>query len=109
MSETLTGGRAVVALAGARLAVDGLFAADLASTTSAELLSSYRELERLARRLAGVEHGFLAQVAARAIPFGAGAASAAVFVRRFLRLHPGEAAARVQAAEAAGPRRTLTG
>ena len=39
----------------------------------------------------------------------AGAASTRAFVRQFLRLHPGEAAARVQAAEAAGPQRTLTG
>ena len=33
----------------------------------------------------------------------------AALLRQVLRLHPGEAAARVRAAEAAGPRRALTG
>ena len=101
--------RAAVALGDAHAAVDDLLAADLTVGTDAELLECYRELERLARRLAAVEHAFITEVAARCIPGQQAKASTAGFVRALLRLQPADATARVKAAEAAGPRRALTG
>jgi hypothetical protein len=114
MSEALVADRVTVdpvaaALAGAHALVDDLLTTDLTGSPDAELLESYRELERLARRLAAVEHSFIAEVEARSLPFAHGAASTAVFLRRWLRLHPGEAGARVAAAHAGGPQRTPTG
>jgi Domain of unknown function (DUF222) len=94
-----------VALAGAHSLVDDLFAADLTLGTDDELLASLRDLERLTRRLVAVGHGLIAEAQDRCLPHSLGAASMAVLLGGLLRLHPGEARARVRAAEVAGPRR----
>jgi hypothetical protein len=109
MSSALQVGRATVALARAHESVDELLDADLTLDSDGELLGAYREVERLSRRLAAVEHAFIAQLDARSLPASTGAGSTAALLRGLLRLHPAEAKARVRAAEAAGPRRALTG
>ena len=98
-----------VALADAHALVDELLAVDFTGGADAALLDSLREVERLSRRLAAVGHGLIAEASARSLPDSRGASSMAALVRQVLRLHPCEAAARVRAAEAAGPRRALTG
>ncbi len=109
MSEALTTDAPAATLAGAHSLVDGLLAADLTVPTDDELLVDLRELERLSRRLVAVGHGLIAEAQTRCLPHSLGAASMAVLLGQLLRLHPGEARARVRAAEAAGPRRALTG
>jgi hypothetical protein len=104
MSEALTVDAPAVALAGAHSLVDDLFAADLTVGTDDELLADLRELERLSRRLVAVGHALIAEAQDRCLPHSLGAASMAVLLGQLLRLHPGEARARVRAAEAAGPR-----
>ena len=109
MSEALAEHPVAVSLNTAHCAVDNLLAADLTLGSDPELLDCYRELERLARRLAAVEHALLAEVEDRALPFTHGARSTTGFLRELLRLHPAEAAARIKAAHACGPRRAVTG
>lgn len=93
----------------AHRAVCELLEADLTACPDAEVLDRWRELERLRNRLAAVEHVFVAEVERRGLPTDAGAVSTAAFVRGLLRVEPGEAKARVAAAHAAGPRRSLVG
>ena len=103
MSSAVEVGRSAVGLADAHAAVDELLAADLTGDSDAELLDSLREVERLSRRLAAVGHGLIAEASARSLPDSRGASSMAALVRQVLRLHPGEAAARVRAAAGRGP------
>jgi hypothetical protein len=109
MTTTLEADRATVALACAHESIDDLFETDLGLGTDEELLGAHRELERLSRRLAAVEHAFIAQLEERSLPDRTGAGTTAALLRGLLRLHPAEAKSRVRAAEAAGPRRGLTG
>ena len=109
MSSVVEVGRCAAGLADAHVAVDALLAVDLTVASDAELLDTLREVERLSRRLVAVGHGLIAEAAARSLPESRGAASMAALWRQVLRLHPSDAAARVRAAEAAGPRRALTG
>ncbi len=74
-----------------------------------EVLADWRERERLRCRLAAGEHAIITQVECRSLPYRHGARSAAVFASQLLRISPGEAHARVRAAAALGPRRTVTG
>ncbi len=113
MSSVVEIGRASTAVAEAHELLDGLFAADLSLGTDDELLEVLREVERLSRRLAAVGYALIVEAQARCLPHSRGAASMAVLLRDLLRdllrLHPAEARARVRAAEAAGPRRALSG
>ncbi len=113
MSSVVEIGGASAAVAGAHELLDGLLAADLSLGTDDELLEVLREVERLSRRLAAVGYALIVEAQARCLPHSRGAASMAVLLRDLLRdllrLHPAEARARVRAAEAAGPRRALSG
>ncbi|HKC28786.1 MAG TPA: DUF222 domain-containing protein [Jatrophihabitans sp.] len=98
-----------VLLARAHAVLDELHAADLTPLPQEELLSYWRGVERLRRRLPTLDHALIAEAKARSLPAAVGVRSLPQLLRALLRLDPGEAAARVRAAEAAGPRRTLTG
>jgi hypothetical protein len=100
---------AAAAVAAAHAAVDGLLAAELTGLPEAELLESVRETERLRRRLAAVGHAQVREIDRRGLPAAQQVRSLGQFLRGLLRLDPSEAAGRVRAAEAAGPRRALTG
>ncbi len=73
------------------------------------LLAAWRELEVRRRKLAADEHALIAEIAARGLAHSRGARSTAALAVQLLRISPGEARARVHAAEDLGPRRGLTG
>jgi NAD-specific glutamate dehydrogenase len=109
MSDTIVGTDLGSALRAAHAAVDELLTAPLEPATEDELLDSWRELERLARRLPAVEHRFVNEARTRSLPATFACRGMTQFLRQLLRLHPHEAKARATAAEAAGPRTALTG
>jgi hypothetical protein len=88
---------------------DGLQAADWDALPEADVLASWRELDRARDRLATVEHALLAQARDRGLAYSRGARDLAAFTRLLLGVTAAEARARVAAAEAAGPRRALAG
>ncbi len=83
-----------------RSGVDGLAAADLWQVGDDDLLEAMRVVEVQARRLFAASLRLVAEVDDRAISGGRGAASTAALVRQVMRIGPGEAVARVAAAEA---------
>jgi hypothetical protein len=98
-----------VALRSMHDAVDDLLAADYTAGSEEELLDTFRELERLRRRLAAVDHALIREANARQLPEQLSIRTVAGLLRALVRLDPREAAGRVRAAEAAGTRRALTG
>ncbi len=99
----------VAVLGSMHSAVDELLAADLTAGSDDDLLETFRSLEALRRRLAAVDHALILEAEARQLPATLSVRNMTGFLRTLLRLDPREAAGRVRAAEAAGPRRTLTG
>jgi hypothetical protein len=97
-----------VALARLHADLDELLEADLSGLSDEELLAFGRETERLTRRLVTADHRFVAEVLDRDLP-GANFVRPVSFLRGLFRIDPREAAARIAAAEAAAPRRSLTG
>ncbi len=89
--------------------VDELAALPWDSLGDDEIVQVLRRVETVKRRLVPVDHAALNQVQARSIAFANGCRTTAVFVSNLLRIGRGEATARVQAAEALGSRRTITG
>ncbi len=81
----------------------------LDSCTDDEILALWSDLEAVRRKLAGLDHQLISQVSSRNIAASRGARSTTVLAREVLRIGIGEAKARVCAAEALGPRRSLTG
>jgi hypothetical protein len=108
MSAALERVDPMVALARAQDAVDELLALELTGRSDDELLEYGREKERLARRLSALDHRFVGELIARDLP-GRNSVRPVAFLRGLLRLDPHEAGGRIRAAEAAGPRRALTG
>ncbi|MDT7636365.1 MAG: hypothetical protein QOC83_653 [Pseudonocardiales bacterium] len=108
MSTVLERVDPMVELSRAHAAVDALLAADLSGLPDELLLAYGRDKERLTRRLAAVDHRFVGEVLARELP-GRSFVRKVPFLRGLLKIDPGEAAGRIAAAEAAGPRRALTG
>jgi len=77
---------------------------DLVRASDDAVLAFWREVEVQTRRLAAVDHRVIASVEERGLP-GLGAyASSAALTRDVLRIAPGEATARVDAAHRLGPR-----
>jgi hypothetical protein len=99
----------MVALSAAHAAVDELQHLDLTGLSEEELLSYWRDLERLRRRVPTLDHALVLEAEARGLPETHHVRTTARFLRALLRLDPGEAAGRVRAAEAAGVRRAVTG
>src|SRR5579875_493070 len=97
------------ALRAAHAAVDAMQAGSVDPCTDSELLETWRELERLSRRLPTVEARLLHEAEARGLPAAAGCRTTVPFLRGLLRLTPAEAHARVRAADAIGDRRMVTG
>lgn len=102
MSEVLTRSDPVLVLDRVHAALDELADLDLTGSSDDGLLDYWRELERVRRRLPSVEHGLVLEAQGRSLPETLQVRSVARLLRRLLRLDPGEATARVRAAEAAG-------
>src|SRR5689334_14575003 len=77
---------------------------DLVPASDDEVLGFWRSVETQVRRLAVVDHRVVAEVEQRGLPGRYAYASTAALVREVLRVAPGEARARVQAAHQLGPR-----
>jgi len=105
--EAPTGAAAVLAQFAAL--VDAVRSLDFARLSDDELLDFVHEVEVQRRRLATVDHALLAELDGRHLAFERGFKHTASLVSALLRVDPGEAAARVRAAAALGPRRALTG
>ena len=73
------------------------------------LLAAWTDLEVRRRKLAAEEHVLIAEVMARGLAQARGVRSTAALGVQLLRIGPGDARARVRAAEDLGPRRGLTG
>jgi hypothetical protein len=108
MSAALERVDPLVELSRAHAILDRIGALDSTSMSDEVLLEYGREKERLRRRLAASDHVFIGEVQRRGLP-AANSVRMIPFLRGLLRLDPREASARVRAAEAAGPRRALTG
>ncbi len=81
----------------------------LDTCTDDDVLALWSDLETIRRKLAAVDHKVISQVQSRNLATERGARSTTVLARELLRIGIGEARARVCAAEALGPRRSLTG
>ncbi|MEO6703525.1 MAG: DUF222 domain-containing protein [Jatrophihabitantaceae bacterium] len=77
--------------------------------SDADLLAELRERELLWRRQASVEHALLAEITTRGLPQQLSAASTSALLQTMLLLSPSEAKRRAAAADACGPRRSITG
>jgi hypothetical protein len=109
VSESVRRVDPVVALSAAHAVLDDLLSLDLSGLDDGAMLDYWRDLERLRRRIPAAEHGLVREAEARGLPDRLEVRSVTALLRGLLRLDPGEAAGRVRAAEAAGPRRALTG
>ncbi len=90
-------------------AVDDLLAVQWSSLTSGDEVQIGIALERQRRRLAAVDHALVGDLDGRGAGAERGCRDTAALLRLSWRLSPGEASARVRAARACGPRRTLDG
>jgi hypothetical protein len=109
MSESVRWVDPTVALSAAHAALDALLGLDVTGLDDEAMLAYWRELERLRPRVPAAEHVLVLEAEARGLPETLEVRSVTALLRGLLRLDPGEAAARVRAAQAAGPRRSLTG
>src|SRR5664279_2787834 len=78
--------------------LDELSAAVLTGCVDDEVLEVWQRMERIRRRLAPIDHSLIKELEARSVAFSKGCVSTAVLARHTLRIHPGEASARVRAA-----------
>jgi hypothetical protein len=90
-------------------ALDELLARPLSSNTGEEVIALWRDVERFRNQLAVLEHALIAEIQTRHLDTERGAANTKAFARDVLGIGIHEAGARVRAADAAGPRVTLTG
>ena len=74
-----------------------------------ELLTVLRQFETLRRRMPVLDHALVGELEARCVADTVGARTTQALLRDLLRLSPGEANGRVQAARRLGSRETLTG
>ena len=89
--------------------VDAVRCADWNGMSDNELLEAFRRVEVVRRQLAAVDHALIAEAEDRELAESLSYRNTAGLLRSLLRINPREAAGRVRAAEAAGPRRALTG
>jgi hypothetical protein len=89
--------------------LDALLSEDLVGLDRDELLEGLRGFESFKRRLPVMDHQLVAEVLDRRLADEVCEPSARTLLRNVLRIGPGEAAARVRAAQNFGPRRSLPG
>ena len=109
MSDTLVRADVAAMLADAHAVLDALQAVDLSCCTDDEIVAAVRSHEALRRRLEPVDHALIGEVEARGVPARAMARATGYWLRQTLTIDISEANARVRAAHAAGPRRSLLG
>jgi hypothetical protein len=74
-----------------------------------ELLTLLRQFETVRRRMPTIDHAIVSELEARSVAEALGARNTQAVLLDVLRLSPGEANGRVQAARRLGPRETITG
>ncbi len=104
MVAVLTEGDAWTALAGLTTAIDDLLASTLTSLPERDLPELAKAVETQLRRLPVFDHALIAELDRRDVAGSLGARSTATLLVDALRITPGEARARVKAAENLGPR-----
>ena len=109
MSGQAVGVEVEEALAALESALDGLVGLSLFALSQEELLTVLRRFEVVRRRMPLLDHALVGELEARGVADTVGARNTQAVLRDVLRLSPGEANARVQAARRLGPRETLTG
>ncbi|MDT4923710.1 MAG: hypothetical protein QOG01_1423, partial [Pseudonocardiales bacterium] len=90
-------------------AVDEVIGLSLTSSSDDDVVALWQRLEAVSRRLAVADHVVISEVSTRRLDFSHGCTGIAAFARQALRIGIREAHARVRAADAAGPRRAMTG
>jgi hypothetical protein len=109
MDELLTDLSGEAVLARLESAVDEVIGLSLTSSSDDEVVALWQRLEAVSRRLAVADHVVIGEVSSRRLDFGHGCTGIAGFARQALRIGIREAHARVRGADAAGPRRAMTG
>ncbi|MGN6609910.1 MAG: DUF222 domain-containing protein, partial [Jatrophihabitans sp.] len=89
--------------------LDRLLAASTALASEAELLDAVRSAEALRCRLAALDAAVIAEVERRGLAGKHSQKTTKALLRSVLRIHPADAANRVKAALAVGPRQAMTG
>jgi hypothetical protein len=85
--------------------IDTIEAGGLEQLDAAEKISWWRRCETLRKRLPLIDHSLIADATASALPKAYCTSTMTQFLVRIFQLSPGEAAGRVRAAAAVGPRR----
>src|SRR5439155_24629325 len=109
MSSTIEDVSTATLLAQLDVVVDELLTRSRVLAADDELLADWAAVERVRCRLAAFETGVVAEIDTRGLAQARNIRTTAALGRQLLRLAPGEAHARVQAAKALGPRTTLAG
>ncbi|HEX2308758.1 MAG TPA: DUF222 domain-containing protein, partial [Jatrophihabitantaceae bacterium] len=109
MSGQLVGGEVEEAVAALEAALDQLTGLALYPLTQDELLTLLRRFETFRRRMPAIDHALVGELEARSVAEALGVRNTQAVLRDVLRLLPGEATARVQAARWLGQRETITG
>jgi len=111
--EQLCGGAATTGLAALSHAAYGYVSSvgngELSQLSDADVLAELRELEALRRRLAVADHALIGELDRRGLAGRLVTGSTAALLQGLLRLSPGEARGRVDAAHACGTQLSLTG
>ena len=111
--EELHGGGTTAGLAAFTTALHGYLASVvsgvLGRVSDADVVAELRELEVLRRKLAVIDHALIGELDRRGVAGRLVMGSTAAVLQGLLRLSPGEARDRVDAARACGPRTALTG
>src|ERR1700712_1663929 len=102
-------GVAAAVLAQLASAVTALLELDRMQLSAEQSVNVCVEVERARRRLVSVDHANIAHLVESGAAVEVGAASTRALLVGAVRITPGEASARVLAAEQLGPRRALTG
>jgi hypothetical protein len=89
--------------------IDTIEAGGLEQLDAAEKISWWRRCETLRKRLPLIDHSLIADATASELPKAYCTSTMTQFLVRIFQLSPGEAAARVRAAAAVGPRRSMLG
>jgi hypothetical protein len=97
------------AVAALEAVLDGLLGVELAGLVGRDLLELLERVEVQQRRRAVVDHRLIAEVDVRGVAAQLCVPSTVTLLRELLRVTPGEATARVRAADSMGPRRQLSG
>lgn len=107
--DNLPGYSPIDVIGGLRRAVSYVVEQPLTGLSEVDLLEMARAVEALRRTLSVVDHVLIEQLDSRGVACERGARTTATLLTQTLQISPGEAGARVRAAQLLGPRRMITG